>query len=1019
MSYLGSGGAGRSPLPRRATRRFFELDQGGDLADRALDEEGDEGCAWSESRGVEGEKELECVDGEGALVSDPRVFEGRLSNGTRILLCANEVPVGRVYVQMVVKVGSYNELEEERGCAHLVQHVVFRGTEGYDDKELARFVSSLGARPDADSNATTRYDYTVYRMVVPHEGLDAERRRAGLETAVRMLSEMATGGRMEEWAVSHERGVVLEEGRLRRAGVWGDREGVEEAALVGTEYEGRAPLGGRGFESSVSTCTPERLRRFYEKWYRPENMAVVVVGDMGDTQEVIESVCRHFGGARSEFEEVERGDEEAPNSPALAALRSRDGSRSHLWLLFRYAEPVRRGTLEEKCFLYAVSVLTWLMNSRFNAVVNGNLGRILEMCASESGLTRRHRVLEVRATSTREGEADALREALIEVERLKRHEISSSDLKRVQVVMDELATREECLEQPSDRLSTKLVRRYLYNEPVLSPKAMKACLRRISSGLTSSYLREVARKVLAPGNLLVSASGLEAEVREMMSRVEAQEVAPVVYCKPTSLVAERELRPPGRIESIHRRGSSVILELSNAAQVVVNRVTHREPKNVLGIDLEIAAEGGSAEVWQEGNRAQYDAAVASSLFAKHISIGGICLPMLGFELGVVMKSLDSLLFERKAQFSCFPSCLESMLQVVYCLFTRHPNRWPDERCWEELRVLLDQIGDSSPPSSRLSERALSLNWQDHSLLSPLTYENLRKIDLADCQRWFERAWSNPSEFVFVLTGNFSEDQEDQLFSLLQKYVACIPSKNEEPFFSPKARAQRQLKTIRKVQRTVQFRPRTKEVCLYEGDEGIAISRITFPIPGYKVQLEASLVEVIACALENYLFNLFRNDMDHIHGISTFTLHPFGPLLPGELAVQFSSGPTHARSVARRVLRAIKSLQTHDTPWSSLEVSKALYRQKQESLPPHLKKDDQMGHLFGHKVSNKNLDQILDEDLAKELFHLLLPPDHYTQVTLYPASMAASPASRWTAGTVTIVSALALAITLYILAKSRR
>ena len=172
---------------------------------------------------------------------------------------------------MAVNAGGLVDPPEARGAAHFLEHMLFNGTEEYSKNELDQVLRDIGTEFGADLNAYTSADETVYILDFHLDDPEA------LNLAFSVLSQWASAATLLPSDVSDERGIVIDEYRLRDESASGRiGRAIDELYYMGTVYEG-LQIGGN--EESNANVTPEQLREFYDTWYRPDNMAVVVVGD--------------------------------------------------------------------------------------------------------------------------------------------------------------------------------------------------------------------------------------------------------------------------------------------------------------------------------------------------------------------------------------------------------------------------------------------------------------------------------------------------------------------------------------------------------------------------------------------------------------------------------------------------------------------------------------------------------------------------------------------------------------------
>ncbi len=206
------------------------------------------------------------------LPLDPQVTQGVLANGLTYLVKRNGRPGSQAQLRLIVHAGSLNEEPGTEGVAHFLEHMMFNGTERFPDNEIVKVLESFGSGFGPDVNAYTSYHETVYELQVPARSSET------LQLGLDVLHQWATAATIEPDAVVSERGVVREEYR-RSVEQLSGRLGaqVREVLFDGTDYLGSDPIGS---VEVIQSMTETELRAFYERWYRPELMTIIVVGDV-------------------------------------------------------------------------------------------------------------------------------------------------------------------------------------------------------------------------------------------------------------------------------------------------------------------------------------------------------------------------------------------------------------------------------------------------------------------------------------------------------------------------------------------------------------------------------------------------------------------------------------------------------------------------------------------------------------------------------------------------------------------
>src|SRR3954469_22247907 len=220
------------------------------------------------------------------LPFDPAVTVGTLSNGMRYYIRENKKPDKRAELRLVVNAGSVLEDEDQRGLAHMVEHMAFRGTKKFARNQISSYLESIGMRYGPDINAFTSFDETVYMITIPTDTA------AIVDKGFQILAEWAHNVAFEPSQIDKERPVVIEEWRLGQGAENRMQNKWFPVLFAGSQYADRLPIG---LKSVLESYSPATLRRFYDTWYRPDLMAVVAVGDFNKS--TIESLIKRYLGA--------------------------------------------------------------------------------------------------------------------------------------------------------------------------------------------------------------------------------------------------------------------------------------------------------------------------------------------------------------------------------------------------------------------------------------------------------------------------------------------------------------------------------------------------------------------------------------------------------------------------------------------------------------------------------------------------------------------------------------------------
>ncbi|MEE8251909.1 MAG: pitrilysin family protein, partial [Gemmatimonadales bacterium] len=295
------------------------------------------------------------------LPVDSAVTIGTLQNGLRYYIRTNQRPENRAELRLIVNAGSVLEDDDQRGLAHVVEHMAFNGTENFAKQAIVDYLESIGMRFGPDINAFTSFDETVYMLTVPTD--DATM----LEMGFQILEEWAHRQTLEPEEIELERGVVIEEWRRGRGAEARMRDAQFPTLFADSKYAERLPIGTvevlEGFDR-------ERLQSFYDMWYRPDLMAVVAVGDFnGDS--VQQLIHRYFAAIPVATNPRPRDNFEVPQHDETLFAIASDPEASNSRVSLYHKQPVRDQSTYRAYRQRLVEVL-------YNAMFNNRLSELAQ-----------------------------------------------------------------------------------------------------------------------------------------------------------------------------------------------------------------------------------------------------------------------------------------------------------------------------------------------------------------------------------------------------------------------------------------------------------------------------------------------------------------------------------------------------------------------------------------------------------------------------------------------------------------
>ena len=307
--------------------------------------------------------ELSDVTFEGSVLSpsdtlpvDPAVRTGTLDNGLSYYVRRNTEPHNRAELALVINAGSVLEDDDQRGIAHFLEHMLFNGTENFEGQDLISFLESVGMEFGPDVNAYTSFDETVYTLTIPLDDPDT------VQTALQVLVDWAGGATLAEDEIDAERGVILEEERLRDQNVNGRLlEQLTPLRYGDSRYSVRRPIGD---VETIQNAPREAFTRFYDTWYRPDLMAVIAVGDF-DPEVFEESITTAFAPLENPADAPERPTFEVPDHDGTRYLITEDPEFPYTLVQIEVKEPSEAlTTVQDYGDYLASNLFSVLLNRR-------------------------------------------------------------------------------------------------------------------------------------------------------------------------------------------------------------------------------------------------------------------------------------------------------------------------------------------------------------------------------------------------------------------------------------------------------------------------------------------------------------------------------------------------------------------------------------------------------------------------------------------------------------------------------
>lgn len=710
---------------------------------------------------------------------DPSVVLGSLSNGLTYYIRHNEEPQERAQLSLVIKAGSVHEEDDERGLAHFVEHMAFNGTERFEKQEIIEYLESLGTSFGPDLNAYTTFDHTRYFLEIPTDDPET------METAFQILSDWAYSITFDPEEVELERDVILEEWRLSRGFGARFQENWFNPIFGESLYADRAPIG---LLEVIENAPQERLVEYYERWYRPDNMALIAVGDF-DADAIESKIQQHFAPAPEGKAPPERSTVDAPTIRPTIEVPQHEDPRINVFtdpeapptqlILVRKLDPISSHDLNA----FRTNAIERLAYSMINARLfeRGQTENppYLQSGGQRGGFVERFDITQFWAVVEKGGIETGFEALLEELQRARQHGFTSTELEREKTTL--LSLIENAFKERDQRNSSILASTYadhfLTNSLTIGIEAAWPLYQELLPQITVDEVNAIAASwsqtdnsvllvlrpeadAIKPDDELASAvqSQLEtADSWQVDAYVDTFEDVPLLATIPTpgSIAAEEQ------IDSIDAQKWT----LSNGITVIAKQTDFRNDQVLFNA---FSPGGHSLVADMDHVSAQYAASLVSgSGVGPHDNID------LDKLLAGKQVSVSPYINELSEGFqgNASPDDLETLFQLIN-LYATAPRLDPVYFGTLESSLRASAETRTNDPDSVFFDAVNNILNQNHFRERRLSLELLDELDIERAGAVYADRFSDLGDSTFVFVGAF---EWDELRTLSETYLASLPT----------------------------------------------------------------------------------------------------------------------------------------------------------------------------------------------------------------------------------------------------
>ncbi len=870
----------------------------------------------------------------GLIPLDANVKTGKLANGFTYFIRKNIEPKNRVTLYLANKVGSVLENDDQRGLAHLMEHMSFNGTKNFPKNELVNYLQKSGVRFGADLNAYTSFDETVYQLPIPSDDPEI------LKNGMQIMRDWAQDATLDVTEIDKERGVVLEEKRLGKGAAQRMQEKYFPVIFNNSRYSNRLPIGT---EEVLKNAKPETIKAFYKDWYRPNLQALIVVGDI-DVSEMEKMIKAKFSDLKNAANARPRTPFSIPllNKNQFISVTDKEFPVTVAQILIKHPESELKTVTDYRNSIIR-SLFNTMLQDRYAELSKQADPPFLQGGARINGFLAGLDIFGASITA-KPGEMEkGFKAVLTETERVQRFGFTQTELDRAK--LSYLTRMESSVKEkdktPSESFVNEYLRYFLKGEASPGIEYEYNLAKNVSPGISLTEVNSLAKKYITDVNRDVIIMGPEkdkdklpdeATVNSWISQVKQESMTAYVDQVSNKPLLEK-MPAPGKVISQTNTPELGItgLKLSNGVKVILKPTDFKNDE----INFSAFSPGGTSLYTD----ADYQSAANSATVVKNGGVGefnSFQLPKLLTGKQVVVSPFIAERSEGISGYST-PKDLETALQLTYLYFTR-PRK--DEEIFKGF--ISKQKGSlanrENDPVSVFSDTVAAVlgNYNIRR-----TGPSLQKVDQINLDKAFEiykDRFADASDFTFTFVGSFDPQK---IKPLLEQYLGSLPSTNrkeEARDLGIKTPAGKIIKMV------------------YKGQEPKATVRLTYSGDYTYTDDNNNQLDALAEVLTIKLIERLREDESGVYGVGARASHTKYPQGRYSLTISFGCAPENVDKLVAATLDEINKIKQNGAQTTDIEKFLAEERRTTET---QLKDNNfWLDYLAGQLQNNEDPKEIL-------------------------------------------------------------
>ncbi|HEY5465268.1 MAG TPA: insulinase family protein [Hanamia sp.] len=706
------------------------------------------------------------------LPIDSNVKIGKLSNGLTYYIRQNKKPEQKVELRLVVNAGSILEDDDQQGLAHLTEHMAFNGTTHFKKNDIISFLQSIGVGFGSDLNAYTSFDETVYILPIPTDN------PSNIDKGFQILDDWAHNVTEKADDIDGERPIVLEESRLGKGAQDRIEKKIYPLLYAGSKYAHRLPIG---IDSIVRTAPYNVLRKFYKDWYRPDLMAVIVVGDI-DPAKAEDLIKKYFSDNKNPVNERPRVYADVPPyQKSVAEVVTDKEATSYSYQVHYSAEKIQPvETLGEYKNDLIKDIFSSLFNQRLRELTQKENPPFVYAGTGFGSDARGYESFQAYIGTGNSDSLTGLKAFEEELARVEKYGFTKPELERVKA--DMLNNMEQAFNEKNKTESSgyaeEYIRNFLTQEPIPGIANEDKYYKELLPQITLEDVNAVVSKLNQNSNVFIALTGPEPsagntlptsdEILAVRNEVSKMDIKPYEE-KAISTTLLTKIPIAGKIVSTKKNAilGTTDFTLSNGATVTLKQTNFKNDQILMN-----AVRPGGKNNYDISDKynVEYMIPVISSM-----GVGDFSPVDLKKALSGKTVSVHPTFGANSEGFDGSSSVKDivSMMQLIY-LYGTSPR--------EDTSLFRSFIQKNKAQLAFLSANpqvvfidSLFNVLYHHSPLAPIAVPKVEYFDHLDLDRImqiYKERFEDANEMHFTFVGSISEEE---LKPLLEKYIASLPA----------------------------------------------------------------------------------------------------------------------------------------------------------------------------------------------------------------------------------------------------